>query len=164
MTSLKRCDSGAAAVEFALLVPLFLGLLLGAIQHGIAGMVSASFDDAVLAASRHIRTGQASGAGGAAAFKALICEGMFDPPPTCLARLRVNVRPLATFAQAAAAQDQARPEEDRFVNGGANAIMLVTATYDWPMFTPFLGDGFTHGPPGTARMTAHMLFKNEPFR
>lgn len=159
-----RCQSGATLVEFALLAPLFLGLLLGALQHGIAGMVSASFEDAVLSAGRQIRTGQAAGADSAAAFKALVCGSMLDPEPTCLARLHVDVRPLDRFADAEAALSEVEPAEDGFTNGGAGAIMLVTATYDWPMFTPFLGDGFSRAGPATARMSAHMLFRNEPYR
>ncbi|HVI31065.1 TadE/TadG family type IV pilus assembly protein [Phenylobacterium sp.] len=158
------CEAGGALVEFALLAPLFLGLLLGALQHGIAGMVSASFDNAVLSAGRHIRTGQPDGTGSAAAFKALVCRSMLDPEPTCLARLHVDVRPLDRFAEAEGVLRKVDPDEDGFTNGGPGAIMLVTATYDWPMFTPFLGDGFSRAGPGAVRMTVRQIFRNEPYR
>jgi Flp pilus assembly protein TadG len=151
-------------VEFALVMPLFMGLLLGTMQQGIAGMVASDFGNAVVSAARHVRTGDADGAKNKKAFKTLICNSMLDPPATCLQRLHVDVRPIAGFAAAATEAADVDAGKDRFDSGAAGAVMLVTANYDWPMFTPFLGDGFSRAGSTQARFTAHLLFKNEPFQ
>jgi Flp pilus assembly protein TadG len=155
------CERGNSAVEFSLVGPIFLGVLLGAIQYGIAGIAATNFQNAVLSAARHIRTGQAAGTANAPAFKRLICSAMADATAHCFGRLHVDLRSIAGFADAGAVS--ADPTKDRFDAGAANQIMLLTASYEWPMVTPFLGDGFSQASSTSARFTAHVLFKNEPF-
>jgi Flp pilus assembly protein TadG len=161
---LAACERGGTLVEFALIAPLFLGLLLGAMQEGTAGMVATSFENAVTQAGRHIRTGQASGTSDMTAFKQLICDQMIDTQSTCLSRLHVDVRPLSGFAAGVTAQAKVDQSKDSFNKGGAGSIILLTASYDWPMFTPFLGDGFTRAGSTSVRISSHLLFKNEPYQ
>lgn len=59
--SLEGCDNGAAAVEFALVVPLLVALLLGITTAGVAYSRSVSLTDAVRAGARFGSTALNSG-------------------------------------------------------------------------------------------------------
>jgi Flp pilus assembly protein TadG len=160
-------DGGAAVLEFSLVMPLLFGLLLATLELGILEMMSANFHDAVLSAARHVRTGQADGTASAQDFKRLICAGMVGEEEDCRRRLRVSVGRHAGFAAAGAAQARfPGPQElnDSFDRGAPGDIVLVNATYRWPLVTPFTGEAFPRADDGNVLMTARLLFKNEPYR
>ncbi|MDB5446643.1 MAG: hypothetical protein JWQ97_1960 [Phenylobacterium sp.] len=159
----RQDERGATLVEFALIAPLLLGVMLAALQVGVLEMVSSNFNNAVVVAARRIRTGQSDGAQTAAAFKGLICDSMIDAKASCLARLQVDVRRFSRFADAAASAPDPSDRNDTFTAGAAGDIMLVTATYRWPMVTPFLGEAFPRADAANALISAHTLFKNEPY-
>jgi Flp pilus assembly protein TadG len=162
---LGQDESGAALVEFALIAPMVLGLILSTVELGVAEFVSVGFNNAVNSAARHIRTGQTAGTAAADDFKALICDAMVSEPTQCLSRLRISVQRYADFASAGrkAAPTAAEPLANDFDAGRAGDIILVTATYAWPMMTPFTGEAFPRDAHGDVQITARILFKNEPY-
>jgi Flp pilus assembly protein TadG len=163
--ALGNDESGAALVEFALIAPMVLGLVLSTLELGVAEFVSVGFNNAVNSAARHIRTGQTADAAAADDFKALICDAMVSEPTQCLSRLRISVQRYADFASAGrdAVHPAAEPLADDFDAGRAGDIILVTATYAWPMMTPFTGEAFPRDADGNVQLTARLLFKNEPY-
>jgi Flp pilus assembly protein TadG len=167
---------GASLVEFALVTPMFLALLLSIFEIAVLGMVSAGFDNALVAASRRIRTGETDMPNNAAQFKKLICDNMAGSD--CKQRVNVTVSALAGdgyagFAAAGAAYSSGaagnastplpNPSDGVFMPTTADQVVLVTATYRWPVATPFLGDVFRRTAGGDVLISEHQLFKTEPY-
>jgi Flp pilus assembly protein TadG len=61
--NLARCDSGATAVEFALVAAPFLALLMALFQTALVFFAGRVLDETTEEASRYIMTGQAQTAG-----------------------------------------------------------------------------------------------------
>ena len=73
----SRARGGATAVEFALVILPFLGLVFATLELGMMFLVSTTLESSAQEAARTIRTGQfQSGAGTAAAYKNAVCNGM----------------------------------------------------------------------------------------
>jgi Flp pilus assembly protein TadG len=160
-------DRGATLVEFALVAPVFLMLLIGTIQLGVLGMISADFNNAVLEVSRRIRTGQLDGPKDAATFKSQICGEMVDGAASCGGRLRISVRALSDFSGAEKAMRKQDPDDltkgEPFDAGTAGTIILVTATYKWPLMIPFAGGAFAQADGLDVLIVSRLTFKNEPY-
>lgn len=156
-----RDRGGAAAIEFALVLPILMGVILGTVEIGLVGLVSNTLDAAVQKAARSIRVGETGAPIDAAGFKTAVCNGMFESQASCQAKLAVSVRRFANFAAAqTAASDAATGQFDK---GGAGDIILVKATYQWPFFMPFFNLGFQQSGPTTLLLDARTTFKNEPY-
>ncbi|HEY8571545.1 TadE/TadG family type IV pilus assembly protein [Phenylobacterium sp.] len=165
---LARDRKGAAMVEFALVAPIFLGLLLATFELGILGMMSANFNGAVDSVSRRIRTGQADRPNSAAEFRNLICAKMVDTVANCQSRVLVTVQPVdAGFSSARSMLQAQDPNnltgQQAYDPGDPEQIILVTATYRWPMALPFLGDAFPRDTSGRVQIVSRIAFRNEPF-
>ncbi|MDB5466586.1 MAG: hypothetical protein JWQ46_1348 [Phenylobacterium sp.] len=165
---LRRDDHGATVVEFALVAPLFLMLLIGIIEIGVLGMMSATFNDAVLTVTRRIRTGQADGPRDATDFRSQICAAIADSQASCRQKLSISVRAIDSkggFAGANAALKSAGDDTagEPFDKGVAGQIILVTATYRWPLVIPFAEDAFASAGGSDVLIVARMVFKNEPY-
>jgi Flp pilus assembly protein TadG len=158
---LRKDEGAATAVEFALIAPVLILVLFSILEVGILGFVSNNLDDAVNAAARTIRTGEADGPADASAFEDLICTRMVDPAADCRDKLTVSVATYASFAAMAAAADT--PPDGAFDKGGAGDIVLVKANYRWPLVTPFVGQVFHHTGPTEVALDARSAFKNEPY-
>lgn len=152
---------GAAAVEMALVLPLLIGLIMGAVEIGLVGLTSNTLDNALQHAARMVRVGESDAPASASDFKSQVCAEMFDARDSCLSRLMISVRKFPDFASAqAAAGDVAT---DQFDAGGPGDIVLVKATYQWPFFVPFFDVGFQQAGPMTILLDARTAFKNEPY-
>lgn len=152
---------GAAAIEFALVLPLLIGLMVGTVEIGLVGIVSNNLDNSVQSAARMIRTGEADAPATASGFKTQVCSGMFDSQASCLSKLAISVRTFPDFASAQTAAGDA--PADQFNRGAAGDIVLVKATYQWPFFMPFFSVGFQQSGPTTIVLDARTTFKNEPY-
>src|SRR5437763_5625471 len=93
-----REQSGAAAVEFALVAAPFLALLFAIIETAIVFFAGQALETAVADSSRLIMTGQAQSQNfDAAAFKNAVCAkifGLFD----CQNGVYVDVKTFTSFA------------------------------------------------------------------
>lgn len=158
---LKRDEGAATAIEFALVLPVLVLVLLSIIEVGVLGFVSNNLDDAVGSAARAIRTGQSDGPSSAAEFKSLVCTRMADPAAACADKLTISVEKYADFTTMAAAADA--PPNGSFDKGQAGDIILVKANYRWPLLTPFVGQVFHHTGPTEVQLDGRAAFKNEPY-
>ncbi|RAK52367.1 TadE/TadG family type IV pilus assembly protein [Phenylobacterium deserti] len=152
-------QSGASLVELALVLPIFLALLIGTIQIAILEVMSVNFNNAVLEASRAIRTNNGP-ATTAAQFRQAICNEMAGRD-TCLQKVKIAVQSFSNFDEAV------KPPKivgEPFDSGRAEQIVLVTATYSWPMLMPFAADSFPRAADGLhVEIVARTMFKNEPW-
>lgn len=155
-------------VEFALVAPVFLAFLIAIIELGALGMMSANFHGAVDTVSRRIRTGQADKPQTANDFRNLICSGMVDTSANCQARMKVTVQPIqGDFASARAVlvqQDSSNlTGQEAYAAGAPEQVMLVTATYSWPMPLPLVSGPYIRDGTWNVLIVSRLAFKNEPF-
>lgn len=168
-----RADStkGSAAVEFAMVAPIFFALLLGIMQAGIIFFAQFTLQNAVQDAGRLVRTGQATGYN-ASQFTDAICGEVSLLLTGCSAKLQVDVE---SFSSMGAVNYQNPLNGDGTLNGGVNgyspgaacSVVLVRAFYTWPVFAPGLVYFLTNMVDGSGNK-AHLLsaataFRNEPF-
>ncbi len=158
---------GVTAIEFAFVALPFLALAFGIIEVGLTGLANRMVDNAVISASRLIKTGQAqSGNISASEFKSQVCG--FMPSFMCVeGRLFVDVTSVSTFSDAQGSDslydDQGNiKDEFNYNSGGAGDIIVVNVVYKWPMMISFLGlDGADRG--SERHLTSTMVFRNEPW-
>ena len=79
LRSLLRQRSAISSLEFALIAPLLLALILGAMQMGFVVFGQAVLESATRAAGRYIETGQAA-AGGQQGFQTVLCSALHVGP------------------------------------------------------------------------------------
>jgi TadE-like protein len=167
-----KSESGAAAVEFALVAfPFFM--VMGCIcETGIMLFTEYSIQAGVQEAARQIRTGQAQNAGMSAAdFKSEICE-VTGIVINCESDLTVYVRPANTFSTLnsimpsylnVGAKPDGSPNPTSYDCGGPSQAAAVIATYDWDFTMPFMEflGNFDGGK--KRRLYGLAIFQNEPF-
>lgn len=166
---LRHNDSGATAVEFAMVGLPFLIMMFGIIAVGLFFFTTFSLENAIEVASRPIRTGEAMTAGMTKeAFKAKVCENA-PQYVDCDGKMRVNVQnyaledvivpPTCTDAGGALVP----PGNTNFAPGAANRIVLVTVCYQFDLAgnIPFLKLGTMSN--GAAMIQASTTFKVEPY-
>ena len=157
--SLTRSCSGAVAVEFAILTPFFLLILLALIETGYLALTRTVIEGAVSSASREVRTGEAQQAEDPiGTFRAKLCEEVGVLIDCDL--LQLDVRRFDGFPNAAEVPE-ITGTDDFFEAGDASQITLVRVVYNWTYITPGLQILTT---PGSQRFVASSVFKVEPFR
>lgn len=178
---MKRCAfgtiannrDGAAAVEFALVAPLFFALVFSIIEAGWFFFVNSAVDQANATAARLIRTGQAQTTLTADQFYTKICN-VVDNFGDCEKRLTVDVSRYATFTALAAdlSNPQCRNQDDPTIQGaqftdadygGQNEIIRVRVCFLYKPINPALGLQLTTNNHGYRELVSLSIFRNEPF-
>jgi Flp pilus assembly protein TadG len=158
-----RARDGATAVEFAMIVMPFLGLVFATLELGMMFLVSTTMESSAQSAARTIRTGQfQSGAATAAAYKTAVCNGMGWLGADCQANLLTDVRTFNTFNAVSTAPPIRTAADVVFQPGQACSIILARATYNWTLLAPGLS-GVTYTGAGKVKLQAAAAFRNEPF-
>lgn len=94
MRRFLRRETGSATVEFAIVVPLVLTLLLSSIDFGVVMLRQVFLDRAVDIAVRDVRLGRVPTAG-ISGFRESICENAFLLP-NCADSMTIEMRPINT--------------------------------------------------------------------
>ena len=152
---------GASAIEFALVAPVLFYAILSVLEIGVMAMMSTSLDNAVIEASRRIRTGRSDAPSSVSTFEDLVCGTMGGAAGDCRSRLVVSVQKYSSFAGAGTAATA--PPAGQFDKGRQNDIILVKADYEWPLMTPFVATAYGRHEPMSVTLTSRFAFKNEPF-
>ena len=161
-----RADSGATAVEFALLGAPFFALLYAMIEVSILYFATANLDSVVAEAGRLIRTGQVQSSGmSEAQFKDYIC-GELSLISDCQANLRIDVRNFTSFGSLSypplVDADGNIVDTTVFQPGTAGDIVLVNVYYSYGIVsTGMVGLSNLEG--GGRLIASAVAFRNEPF-
>lgn len=165
----SRRKEGATALEFALVGPPFLLLLMALAEVSVMSVVQSNLNFAMSETARRIRTGEIQSAGlGAADVKAEVCRGMTRIMPVdCSNDLFIDVRKFTQFADVAgndpADDGVLDPGEFAYDPGQASEIVLARGFYRWQVFTPFFSGIFANFPGGYRLMSSAIMFRNEPW-
>jgi Flp pilus assembly protein TadG len=163
----RRNRRGSAAVEFALVAPVFFALLFAILETGIVFFAGQVLESVTQDSARTIMTGQAqTSALTQAQFKTNVCSRisvLFD----CANGIYVDVRSYSAFASV----DITAPIDSsgNFVNnmqyspGAAGDIVVVRLFYQWPLIVTGLGYNIANLNNSKRLLTATAAFKNEPF-
>jgi Flp pilus assembly protein TadG len=175
-----RADAnrGSAAIEFAMIAPIFFVLLMGTMEAGIMFFAQSTLQNALSDTARLVRTGQSScytTSGGvcqamtAAQFKTQLCSEASTLLTGCTTgslQFDVNAYP-SGFGGASNTSplDTGKnlPVLSTFNVGNACDVVLVRAFYKWPVFAPGL-DYFMVNMAGNFHLlAAAAAFRNEPY-
>ena len=165
--SLKRKEAskrlfntkGSTAIEFAIVAPVFLLLLIGAFEVGAIMLVKTTLETAVYQVSRFGRTGS-SVAGQTPQQVAVSLADEYSFGIVNASNLVLTVTPYASFS--AMPTLNAAPNTGVQNFGTANQAVLYTLSYNWNFFTPLVGKYLS--PNGTSiTLTASAIVENEPF-
>jgi Flp pilus assembly protein TadG len=163
-----RNRRGVAAVEFALVAPLFFGLLFAIIEIAMMFFASQVLETATQDSARTIMTGQAQDAKYTQqTFKDdVVCPKisvMFD----CAGGIYVDVQSYPELAPVIVTDPIVSGSfvpPNNFSPGGAGNIVVVRLFYKWPIFITKLGFNIANlRNEGKRLLTATAAFKNEPF-
>lgn len=170
----RRADRGAVAVEFSLVILLFITIVLAIFELAMVMLAYVTLDQATQTAGRQIRTGefQTRSANSQVDFKALVCSRMSWLAAQCATSAYVDVRTFSTFggdtglaANLAQGASAFNPKKTCFTAGGPTDIVLVRTYFKWRLFTPFLDGAMENMGPGSGMrlLSSATAFRNEPY-
>jgi Flp pilus assembly protein TadG len=160
--------AGSAALEFALIAPVFFILLMGSIEVGVMFFGQSVLQNATNDAARLIRTGQVASANMTAAqFRTAICNEI-SPVLACNANLQIDVEAFSNFSTASypsplTAGNTLNPNLNNFAPGGVCSVVLLRTFYTWNVITPLLTPFMTNMANNMHLMSATAAFRNEPY-
>jgi Flp pilus assembly protein TadG len=169
----RKDASGATAIEFAMIAPLFFLMLGVMLETGLMMFTEYVLQASVQEASRKVRTGQAQSAAlTAGQFKTEICK-MAKIIINCEGKVTVYMRAEANFTTLAASSPAATTigvkvdgttDPTTFMCGAPSQAVAVIATYDWQFAIPYFMQYFsTFGDGKFRRLAGFSMFRNEPF-
>ena len=168
--SFGRTSSGAAALEFAIVAPLFLLLLFGIIAVGLVFAGNMTLENAIAQGARKIRTGEAQSQGfDAGKFKSEVCK--FLTAPLSCGGLKLDVRTFSSFGSS----DLTNPldssgnlkSEFNYQPGVGGQVVLVRAFYEWDLLAVLpqaIRLSLSNMQDGNRLLVATVAFRNEPFK
>jgi Flp pilus assembly protein TadG len=162
-------EAGSPAVEFALVFPIFIAIVLATLQAGSIFLVKAFFESGAEQAARVVITNQTSSLT-AAQFKTEICNQL-----TALfncGQLTVELEPIPAGTTNVSAllptfdsngNVVGAPTVDVGANAGAAGTdMLLVVMYPWSVYGGPLGLNFSNMGSGKMLMTSTQVFRIEP--
>ncbi|HHI81944.1 MAG TPA: pilus assembly protein [Rhizobiales bacterium] len=159
---LRKDESGATAVEFALVATPFFALLMALFEVGMIFWTGSLLDNAVADAARLIRTGQAQAGGfSKSKFRTAICAKMFMIDCN---KLVIDVRKFPDFNSVTTPSlvKGSNLKPGSFALGTGGEIVLVRVFYKWSLLAPYLTLMNNMGSDSRLLASAQ-LFRNEPF-
>jgi Flp pilus assembly protein TadG len=172
----RRNRGGSAAVEFALVAPVFFALLFAIIETALVFFASQVLESVTQNSARQILTGQAQNAGYTSASTASDFKGKVVCPAgslatilfDCINGIYIDVENYSAFANVSLSS-QIDVNGNFITNnlaycpGNAGAIVVVRLFYQWPLFVTGLGYNIASLTGSKRLLYGTAAFRNEPF-
>lgn len=163
----RRNRRGSAAVEFALVAPVFFALLFAIIETAIVFFASQVLETVTQDSARFIMTGQAQTGGySQSQFKTYVCGKigvLFD----CVNGVYVDVQSYPGFSNVSISDpiDGGKNfvSPNNYNPGGPGDIVVVRLFYQWPLIVTGLGYNIANLTGSKRLLTATAAFRNEPY-
>jgi Flp pilus assembly protein TadG len=180
----RDANKGSAAIEFAMVAPVFFLLMMGTIEAGVMFFAQSSLQNALNDTARLVRTGQTACYSldasnncvvmTAAQFRDKICTEVgvllqnctVDPGGNTDLVFDVTAYPAGfTGVTNSSPLDAANnlPNLTTFNVGNACDVVLVRAFYRWPVFTPGLATLMANMSGSNHLLATAAAFRNEPY-
>ncbi len=155
-----------SVVEFAIIAIPFFILITGIIEVGLVFWAGYELENATAATARLVRTLQAQNAGYTVAqLGAQLCQNVVILT-NCNSKVQLSVQTFTSFAGITVPNpvDQNGKLQTTFTYspGGAGAIVLLTAFYEWPLTTPLSTAVLSNLADGNYLLQSSTAFRNEP--
>jgi len=165
----RRSRRGSAAVEFAMVAPLFFALLCGIIETAIMFFAGQVLETITQQSARQILTGQAQTAAlTQTQFHDFVCTQI--PAIFTCANIYVDVESFPTGSSTGFGGITLVSNNDgcNFINaqyspGGSGDIVVVRLYYQWQLFVTGLGLNLSNQCGGKRLLVSTAAFRNEPF-
>jgi Flp pilus assembly protein TadG len=162
----RRHRGGSAAVEFALVAPVFFALLFAIIEVALMFFASQVLETITQESARMILTGQAQTAAYTQAqFQTYVCSQI--PALFTCANVYVDVESYPSFSNVVI--NSQIDSSGNFINnmqyspGNPGDIVVVRLFYQWPLFVTGLGFNMSNMAGNTRLLAATAAFRNEPY-
>jgi Flp pilus assembly protein TadG len=162
----RRSRRGSAAVEFALVAPVFFALLFAIIETAIMFFASQVLETITQDSARMILTGQAQTAAYTQAqFQTYVCSQI--PALFTCGNVYVDVESYSSFTTVSI--NSQIDASKNFINnmqyspGGPGDIVVVRLFYQWPLFVTGLGYNISNLSGNQRLLSATAAFRNEPY-
>ncbi len=165
----RRDERGSAAIEFAVIAPIFFFLMFVIAETALIFIAEQVMDNAVFETARLIRTGQVQSASMSKAdFTTQVCNRASVFINCSSSNFYLDVKSYATFGDVdtntPTVDSQGKfPDPGTFAFGNANDIVVVRAYYQWPTNTIFGALSLKNMSNGKRMIGSFAAFKNEPF-
>lgn len=166
-----RNKKGTAAIEFAIIAPVFLAVMFSIFEVGWFHFVNSTVSIATTQSARVVRTGQVQlGGTSKAEYFNTVCN-IVDVFGDCDETLTVDVATFDTFADLAADTSvptcRDAPQEDidniPYEPGGENAIVRVRICVLYHTLNPAIGMNLSEAGSTQRRVSSTLIFRNEPY-
>ncbi len=168
----RRNRRGSAAVEFALVAPVFFALLFAIIETALMFFAGQVLETMTQNAARQVLTGQAQTNPNIKTlqnFHDAICPPLPAPQPVLFncANLFVDVQSYPAFSNVTI--NSQIDASNNFINnmqyspGGSGQIVVMRMFYQWPLFVTGLGYNIANLAGSKRLLSATAAFQNEPF-
>jgi Flp pilus assembly protein TadG len=166
--SLLRRTEGAAAIEFAMIVVPFLGLMLAILQVALLALAQGELETATEVSVRQILTGQAQASNMTQSqFTQLVCSNL-TTMFSC-GGLMVDVETAGSFGTAITSAPTIGFDANgnvtnqwKYQPGSNGSIVVARVMYQWPLLLGPLGLTLNNMSNGNHLLLATAVFENEP--
>jgi Flp pilus assembly protein TadG len=163
----RRNRRGSAAVEFALVAPVFFALLFAIIETAIVFFAGQVLETVTQDSARMILTGQAQTTGYSQSdFKTYVCGKitvLFD----CVTGISIDVQSYSAFSSVSISDPIDGGKNfvapNNYNPGGPGDIVVVRLFYQWPLIVTGLGYNIANLTGSKRLLTATAAFRNEPY-
>ena len=169
LRAFRRHRKGSTAVEFAMISPLFFGMLLAIVETGTLFLRATAMESGVEEAKRVTMTGQIAGAGAPAAQATAFRDAFCNQVSWILScsQVQFDVRAFTTFGAAAMPNPIVngvfQPGTLQFNPGLPCQIVVIRAYYETVAFTALIRNDVANLGSGNVLLGGSAAFKNEPF-
>jgi Flp pilus assembly protein TadG len=174
----RRNRRGSAAVEFALIAPLFFGVLFAIIETGMMFFANEVLETVTQDSARIIQTGQAMMPGGVtttqtgpltpAQFKQYVCTQI--PALFNCNNVYIDVESYSPSQAWPASFSNQIDTNGNFVSGnlqyntgGPCDVVIVRLFYQWPLYVTSLGFDLSNLAGNKRLLWGSAAFRNEPY-
>jgi Flp pilus assembly protein TadG len=169
------CNSrGSAAVEFALIAPMFIALLFAILETSLMFFASQSLQTINENAARLIQTGQAQTA--YANVSDYLSKVVCSPAPILFActatngtanAISVDIKSYSSFSNVNISSQIVNKNFDTstlgYSLGGSCDVVVARLFYKWPLFVTGLGYNISNLNGSQRLLVATSVFRNEPY-
>lgn len=164
---LTASEQGATAVEFALIGPMFLGLMFAILETGLVQLASMQLDTATTEAGRLILTGQAQTQGlTREQFKKALCANvvaLIDCDNGVLIDVKSSTSGVPDLPKPTDSAGNVTATGNDWDPGAAGSVVVVRALYEYPVLIRTFGFDLADLADGKRLLVSTLVFTNEPY-
>jgi Flp pilus assembly protein TadG len=163
-------ENGSAAIEFAMIAPVFFLFLFGIIETGVIFFGSAMLQNATDDTARQIRTGQLTGTLTSAQLVEQVCSevtGMISNS-TCKSNLQIDLRAFTSFSGSSypsvtKSDGTIDPAKLKVEKAADCSVVLFRSFYPWKIMTPLMSTLLENTTTGFYMLSSSAAFRTEPY-